>query len=62
MPKREPDWEWYRAFLHVLETGSLSAAGRAMGLTQPTVGRHIINNMVIEVDGNEAHGAPSGQR
>ncbi|QUN26309.1 LysR family transcriptional regulator [Cupriavidus sp. KK10] len=41
MPKREPDWEWYRAFLHVLETGSLSAAGRAMGLTQPTVGRHI---------------------
>jgi len=29
---------------------------------QPTVGRHIINNMVIEVDGNEAHGAPSGQR
>lgn len=23
---------------------------------QPTVGRHIINNMVIEVDGNKAHG------
>ncbi|MGY2488939.1 LysR family transcriptional regulator [Cupriavidus sp. CP313] len=41
MPKREPDWEWYRTFLQVLETGSLSAAGRAMGLTQPTVGRHI---------------------
>ncbi|SPK76088.1 Transcriptional regulator LysR family (plasmid) [Cupriavidus taiwanensis] len=37
----EPNWEWYRTFLHVLETGSLSAAGRAMGLTQPTVGRHI---------------------
>ena len=25
----------------MLETGSLSAAGRAMGMTQPTVGRHI---------------------
>jgi DNA-binding transcriptional LysR family regulator len=37
----EPNWEWYRSFLGVLETGSLSAAGRAMGLTQPTVGRHI---------------------
>jgi DNA-binding transcriptional LysR family regulator len=37
----EPNWEWYRTFLTVLETGSLSAAGRAMGLTQPTVGRHI---------------------
>jgi DNA-binding transcriptional LysR family regulator len=37
----EPNWEWYRSFLSVLDTGSLSAAGRAMGLTQPTVGRHI---------------------
>ena len=37
----EPNWEWYRTFLNVLATGSLSAAGRAMGLTQPTVGRHI---------------------
>ena len=37
----EPNWEWYRSFVCVLDTGSLSAAGRAMGLTQPTVGRHI---------------------
>ncbi len=37
----EPNWEWYRTFLKVMETGSLSAAGREMGLTQPTVGRHI---------------------
>lgn len=37
----EPNWEWYRSFLKVVETGSLSAAGREMGLTQPTVGRHI---------------------
>jgi DNA-binding transcriptional LysR family regulator len=41
MTQSEPNWEWYRTFLTVLETGSLSAAGRAMGLTQPTVGRHI---------------------
>ncbi len=38
---REPNWEWYRSFLQVLDTGSLSAAGRAMGLAQPTVGRHV---------------------
>jgi len=37
----EPNWEWYRTFLGVAETGSLSAAGRALGLAQPTVGRHI---------------------
>jgi DNA-binding transcriptional LysR family regulator len=37
----EPDWAWYRSFLAVLDTGSLSAAARALGLTQPTLGRHI---------------------
>ena len=37
----EPNWEWYRSFVSVLDTGSLSAAGRALGLTQPTVGRHV---------------------
>jgi DNA-binding transcriptional LysR family regulator len=37
----EPDWTWYRSFLSVLEHGSLSGAGRALGLTQPTMGRHI---------------------
>lgn len=41
MEQIEPDWAWYRSFLQVLESGSLSAAGRALGLTQPTVGRHI---------------------
>jgi DNA-binding transcriptional LysR family regulator len=45
-PKRtpeasEPDWAWYRSFLAVLDAGSLSAAARALGLTQPTLGRHI---------------------
>ena len=37
----EPNWEWYRSFVAVLETGSLSAAGRQIGVTQPTVGRHV---------------------
>jgi len=37
----EPDWHWYRSFLGVVEHGSLSAAARSLGLTQPTMGRHI---------------------
>lgn len=36
-----PDWSHYRSFLAVVTTGSLSGAARALGLTQPTVGRHI---------------------
>ncbi|WDS37016.1 LysR family transcriptional regulator [Pseudoxanthomonas sp.] len=34
-------WELYRSFLGVLEAGTLSGAARALGITQPTVGRHI---------------------
>jgi DNA-binding transcriptional LysR family regulator len=34
-------WELYRSFLAVLTHGSLSAAARTLGITQPTVGRHI---------------------
>jgi DNA-binding transcriptional LysR family regulator len=34
-------WELYRSFLGVLNEGSLSGAARALGLAQPTVGRHI---------------------
>ncbi|OZG70016.1 LysR family transcriptional regulator [Hahella sp. CCB-MM4] len=34
-------WELYRSFLGVLQEGSLSGAARALGLTQPTIGRHI---------------------
>lgn len=36
-----PGWELYRSFLAVLQEGSLSGAARALGLTQPTVGRHV---------------------
>ncbi|AFC87377.1 LysR family transcriptional regulator [Frateuria aurantia] len=34
-------WEWYRTLLAVLQTGSLSAAARSLGITQPTAGRHV---------------------
>lgn len=37
----EPNWDLYRSFLAVLEEGSLSGAARALGLAQPTLGRHI---------------------
>ena len=37
----EPGWDLYRSFLGVLREGSLSGAARALGLTQPTIGRHI---------------------
>lgn len=35
------DWNQARAFLATVEEGSLSAASRALGLTQPTVGRQV---------------------
>ena len=35
------DWNRARAFLVVANEGSLSAAGRALGMSQPTVGRQI---------------------
>lgn len=35
------DWTLVRSFLVTAETGSLSAAARELGLTQPTLGRHI---------------------
>jgi DNA-binding transcriptional LysR family regulator len=41
MAPREPGWELYRSFLAVIQEGSLSAAARRLGLTQPTVGRHV---------------------
>jgi DNA-binding transcriptional LysR family regulator len=37
----QPSWDLYRSFLAVMQRGSLSGAARALGLSQPTVGRHI---------------------
>lgn len=36
-----PDWALWRSFAAVIEHGSLSAAARVLGLSQPTLGRHI---------------------
>ena len=38
---KEPGWELYRSFLAVIREGSLSAAARSLGTTQPSLGRHI---------------------
>jgi len=37
----DPDWHLYRSFLVVMQEGSLSRAARRLGLTQPTLTRHI---------------------
>jgi DNA-binding transcriptional LysR family regulator len=41
MAKNEPGWELYRSFLAVVREGSLSAAARTLGMTQPSLGRHV---------------------
>ena len=38
---RMESWDHLRTLLAVLDEGSLSGAARVLGLTQPTVGRHI---------------------
>lgn len=35
------DWNLVKSFLAVAETGSLSAAARRLGISQPTIGRHV---------------------
>ena len=37
----DPDWSLWRSFGAVVEAGSLSGAARKLGLSQPTLGRHI---------------------
>jgi len=37
----EPSWDLFRSFLAVMDEGSLSAAARRLGLTQPTLARHV---------------------
>lgn len=38
---KEPEWNQIRAFQATAETGSLSAAARKLGLTQPTLSRQV---------------------
>ena len=51
MKQTDHDWSLYRSFLAVFRTGSLSAAARTLGATQPTVGRHIAA-LEKSLDGN----------
>jgi DNA-binding transcriptional LysR family regulator len=41
MASAEPDWALWRSFAAVVADGSLSAAARRIGYSQPTLGRHI---------------------
>ena len=41
MSSTDPHWDLYRSFLAVLDQGSLSRAARDLGLTQPTLARHV---------------------
>jgi DNA-binding transcriptional LysR family regulator len=41
MANQEPGWELYRSFLAVMREGSLSGAARLLGMTQPSLGRHM---------------------
>src|SRR3569623_2060917 len=41
MASSEPDWALWRSFAAVVADGSLSAAARRIGYSQPTLGRHI---------------------
>lgn len=36
-----PNWDLYRTFAAVMRTGSMSGAARLLGLTQPSVARHV---------------------
>lgn len=60
------DWNRARAFLVTAEEGSLSAAARALGMTQPTLGRQVtaleqeLGIALFERIGNRLELTPSG--
>lgn len=60
------DWNRARAFLVTAEEGSLSAAARALGLAQPTLGRQVgaleeeLGVVLFERVGRGLHLTPSG--
>ncbi|MGH8111475.1 MAG: LysR family transcriptional regulator [Rhodanobacteraceae bacterium] len=41
MDASDPGWDLYRSFVAVASEGSLSAAARALGMAQPSLGRHV---------------------
>lgn len=53
------DWDDYRYFLAVAETGSVSAAARVLGASQPTVGRRI-GELERRTNARLFHRGPSG--
>ena len=53
------DWSLAAAFLAVAETGSLSAAARKLGTTQPTIGRQI-KALEQQLGADLFHRAPRG--
>jgi DNA-binding transcriptional LysR family regulator len=53
------DWDDYRYFLAVAEAGSVSAAARALGASQPTVGRRI-DELERRTNARLFHRGPSG--
>lgn len=54
------DWNLLRSFLAVAETGSLTAAARRLGLSQPSVGRHI-NELERQLDTRLFRRGPRGR-
>jgi DNA-binding transcriptional LysR family regulator len=60
------DWNHAKAFVAVVDEGSLSAAARVLGQTQPTVSRQILaleealNVTLFERTGRSVHLTPSG--
>ena len=41
MTTKNPDWDHIRVFLALARTGSLRAAAQELGVSQPTLGRHL---------------------
>ena len=54
------DWNQFRAFLVTAEEGSFSAASRALGLTQPTLGRPLSRLSHNSADPHPSNGPPMG--
>ena len=67
MDQDQPDWNLLRAFQATAQEGSLSAAARRLGLTQPTLSRQIaalenrLSLMLFERNGRYLHLTDAGR-